>query len=585
MSLAENISLKAFWDAVEQRLAACAADELRAILRAMAQGTPPAGRHAFLAQLEPVGEVIALQQEIEQDALLSDIDDLLSDLQATIEKGGGAWNERDDWNETDDEDSLGPYAEFVAPLVTLFDRAAAAFDTGNLPLARDAYEALSEAFNSEDDYGRGISAPDLIGVDMREASARHLRAIYETEPLANRPQTLSAQMRRANSSLYLPRPTLASLLQISPRPLPDQEQFLADWITFLRTQSDSDADAWLREAVRLAHGTPGLETLARAEGVSRPRAYLDWFAALAGEGKDRELLVAAQEALTLLPNGLPIRAAVADHLCAAAARLGETQIVRDGRWAAFLIKPTLPRLLDLWEAAPAGPEQSTEMRRALPHAQDRLAHPPANQDVAFAGGDDLERPVWVNPITLAHAALLAEDFGAAQRLADSLQVLGWSSSNPQGAVVPCLLALLTGKLPDALPPNLAKLWQEGLQQSYLATSTVFGTQGDPLPKRLERAYTQSFARVSLAYNQQATLLAWCLEVAQKRTHAIVGGQHRKSYDKAAILTVACAEVLQLRGDRAAASGLVNETRTRFPRHRAFLTELTTAVQAMERSLR
>ena len=67
----------------------------------------------------------------------------------------------------------------MAPLVTLFDRAAAAFDTGNLPLARDAYEALSEAFNSEDDYGRGISAPDLIGVDMREASARHLRAIYE----------------------------------------------------------------------------------------------------------------------------------------------------------------------------------------------------------------------------------------------------------------------------------------------------------------------------------------------------------------------------------------------------------------------
>ena len=89
----------------------------------------------------------------------------------------------------------------------------------------------------------------------------------------------------------------------------------------------------------------------------------------------------------------------------------------------------------------------------------------------------------------------------------------------------------------------------------------------------------------MAFNQQATLLAWCLEVAQKRTQAIVGGQHRKSYDKAAILTVACAEVLQLRGDRAAASGLVNETRTRFPRHRAFLTELTTAVQAMERGVR
>ena len=151
--------------------------------------------------------------------------------------------------------------------------------------------------------------------------------------------------------------------------------------------------------------------------------------------------------------------------------------------------------------------------------------------------------------------------------------------------MPCLLALLSGRLPDALPPNLAQLWQGGLQQSYIAIPMVFGAQGDSLAKRLEHAYTQSFARVSLAYNQQATLLAWCLEVAQKRAEAIVGGQHRKSYDKAAILTVACAEVLRLRGDRAAATGLVNEIRDRFPRHRAFQAELSAAVQSMERGAR
>ncbi|MBK6432611.1 hypothetical protein [Candidatus Amarolinea dominans] len=55
------------------------------------------------------------------------------------------------------------------------------------------------------------------------------------------------------------------------------------------------------------------------------------------------------------------------------------------------------------------------MRRALPHClQDHLAHPPASQDVAFAGSDDLERQVWVNPITLAPRCW-PEDFGAAQR--------------------------------------------------------------------------------------------------------------------------------------------------------------------------
>jgi hypothetical protein len=43
--------LKTFWEAVEQRLAACSAEELRAILRAMAQETSSSERHVFLEKL------------------------------------------------------------------------------------------------------------------------------------------------------------------------------------------------------------------------------------------------------------------------------------------------------------------------------------------------------------------------------------------------------------------------------------------------------------------------------------------------------------------------------------------------------
>jgi hypothetical protein len=76
-----------------------------------------------------------------------------------------------------------------------------------------------------------------------------------------------------------------------------------------------------------------------------------------------------------------------------------------------------------------------------------------------------------------------------------------------------------------------------------------------------------------------------VEVAHRRVDGIVGGQHRKSYDKAAVVTTACAEVLRLRGDRAAADSLVSEVRNRFPRHRAFQAELKSTVQQMEGSLR
>lgn len=585
MDRTDKIPLKAFWEAVEQRLAAYSADELCAILRAMAQETPPSGRRAFLARLEPVEEAaVAASHVIQQEDLLADIDDLAREL-ANAMQHADAWEERYEWGEYyDEEDSLGPYEEFVEPLIRLFDRAEAAFDYGEIPLACAAYQRLLDLLKTEDDYGRGVSASNLTGVDVDEAVARYLRAVYETEPSARRPQALFEQMRQVQAWLFRRRPMLEDLVQISPRPLPDREQFLADWIAFLRTQdapSGSDADAWLREAVRLAQGTPGLETLARTEGQTRPRAYLDWFTALEEEGKHREVLAAAQEALQALPARLPIRAAIADHLCAAAAQLNEAETLRLGRWEAFVAKPTLPRMLDLWDVAADEAERTALMQRAVEHIRDYLAHPPAHLDEMIRGDDGLERPAWIEQSVLAHACLLASDWDAAHHLAAQGKALGWSSrESHQGLVVAAFLVLLSGKPLGAVPSNLAQLWQWGVQYSAAAWGWGY-EEGDSVRERLARAYAEQFAAAALSADRQERFLSWCLDVAQQRVDAIVGNKHRGSYDKAAVLTVACAEVLRLRGNQTAADALVNDVRGRFPRHRAFQAEVKTALWRME----
>jgi len=582
MEHAEKISLKAFWEAVEQRLAAYSADELRAILRAMAHETPPGGRRAFLARLGPVvGAEVAPPQVAPPEDLLADIDDLARELEDTM-RHADAWEDRYDGDEYyDEEDSLGPYEEFVEPLAGLYDRVEATFDYGDLALARAAYRKLFDLLRFEDDYGRGVSASDLTDVDAGEATARYLRAVYESESATRRPQALYEQMRQVQAWLGSSRPMLDDLVQISPRPLPDREQFLTDWIAFLRTQSapsGSDADAWLREAVQLAQGTPGLEALARAEGQTRPRAYLDWFAALEQESRHQEVLAAAQEALQALPARLPIRAAIADHLYAAAVRLNEATALHLGRWEAFAAKPTLPRLLDLWEAAAGGEERTALMQRALQHARDYIVHPPGRPDEALWVGDDLERPAWITPPVLAHACLLAGDWDAAHHLAAQGKVLGWSSrESAQGLVVSAYLVLLSGKTPGALSPNLEQLWQWAMQHSVAAWGWE-DEQGNSTYKRLERAYAEHLAHVQWRADRQERFLSWCLEVAQQRVNAIVGDKHRGSYDKAAVLTVACAEVLRLRGDKAAADALVGEVRNRFPRHRAFQSEIETALR-------
>jgi tetratricopeptide (TPR) repeat protein len=585
MSHGEKLTLKAFWEAVEQRLTACSAEELRDILRAMAQETLPTERRAFLNTLQPKAATATRGQEVAgQEELLADISDLSDELQAEMERAE-AWEERYGWDEDDEEDSLGPYAEFVEPLTALFDRAEVAFDYGDVTLARAAYHQLFEVVALEDDYGRGVRAEDLPDVEADEARARYLRAVYDTEALAHRPLALFEQMQLTLSWLPRPRPMLDDIIQISPKPLPDSEQFFLDWIAFLRSQPGSDADAWLREAIRLSQGTPGLAALARAEGTQRPHAYVDWCAALEREGRHQEALAAAQEALRTLPPTLPIRAAVADFLCASATQLHDMEALQAGRWEAFAAQPTLARLLDMWEADLPGPERTRRMHQAAQHLQSVLTHLPRQQALE-AWEDDLERPAWPDTSVLAHAYLLAGDWQAAHQLAVDEQVLGWSSrSSAQGLMVSCVLVRLSGRLPGSLPPNLAQLWQWGLQDSAGFASWHGGESAETgLLSRLQRAYVECLPLASLPDDKQAEMLAWCLDVTKRRVNAIVSNQHRGSYNRAAVLLAACAETLRLRGNDREAQALLDESRQRFPRHRAFQTEIKTAVQRMEHDL-
>src|SRR5215471_7880470 len=184
----QQLSLKTFWDAVEQRLAVCSAEELRAVVRALALATPATEWQAFLHTIQPMADTTPIVSPVPtSETLLMDIAALADELQAATEAAEG-------WDEYHEEDSLGPYVEFVAPLTALFDRAAVAFAAGNMTLARTAYRNLLATLTHEDDYGRGVRAEHLQDVAANEACARYLRAVYETESLAQRPSRLFEAM-------------------------------------------------------------------------------------------------------------------------------------------------------------------------------------------------------------------------------------------------------------------------------------------------------------------------------------------------------------------------------------------------------
>ena len=194
-------------------------------------------------------------------------------------------------------------------------------------------------------------------------------------------------------------------------------------------------------------------------------------------------------------------------------------------------------------------------------------------------GDDLESPALPSKAALAHACLLAGDLDAAHTLAAREQVLGWSNSeNTQGLIVPFFLGLASGRSFATLPPNLAQLWQAGLQTGYMT-----GGAGESVVQRLQRIYAVGPVAATWSHNTQEVFLAWCLDVARQRVENIVSNQHRGSYGKAATLTVACTEALRLRGNASGGNAFLETIRTRFPRHSAFQAELRSAIALMERS--
>jgi hypothetical protein len=584
-AMPEHVPVNEFFEAVEQRITRASASELQSILRHLASRVPPANRRGFLRDLtEPqsAADEQGIQGVLRQGDLLSDIDERVRALKAEAQRAHSWMDE--DGGFYDDEDSLGPYARFLEPLMELFDRTAGVFDRGATALAREAYRRLFfEALEVEDDYGRGARVRDLPEAEMRGARARYLRAVYEGERGARRPAMLFDQMLRLELVVRGGRVTLSEVIAARPEPLPEQEEFLRAWIALLRLQPGAAADLWLREAIRLSEGTRGLAAFALEEGARHPRAYVDWVAALRDEGTIEESMAAAREALRALPPERPIRAQIADFLSAAALSRIDPEALQEGRWEAFTAYPGVSRLLDLREAAPPG-DRIARMREAARWLAEVLERRKIGWTEPWDPGVDMEaeRPfgVWGAPAVLAHALLLGGEWEAARAISDLPDLtLGWSSpNNPQGVVVPALLRLLSSS-PATLSANLTIVWERtGTHGAGIRSfdEDDEGTRAREI-KRLTAAYQELPEQAPMDAGVARALVRWCVDMSERRAQAIVEQQHRGAYPRAAALLAACAEALNVQGQESEASALVQRLKARFPRHTAFQRELDAAM--------
>lgn len=593
--------LGSFLDALDARLGELTAEQMKAALLAHAEQLVPREREPFLAifaeaELDrAAGD--ALGEGGERHPLLVEIDAFVERLRAGTYVDGWGWDP-----EICDERAFGDDS-WVEEMDDLFAAANAVFFDGDMLLAREGLGRLLRAFDLEGEeqaFCGPDTPPQMVSVAVDEAKARYLRAVYETTAPAERPAALLdaiEDLRFTGGDA-----SLGAIDEARRARMPALEAFLPAWIGHLHSleagaQRGSAPTLplarLLSEAAEWHGGADGLGELARARGALDPDAHRDWVDALIRAGRHGDAAEAAGEALrTLEPRG-EARAAIAERLARLAASTGDADGALEARRERWRAAPSTGRLIALIDIA-----------TALDRAGEVLA---GEAEWALAP----ERP-GADARNVSNVRLLCELLLLAGRVEQALATakdagpLGWSrGGHPGPIVIPYLLVAATG---PEIPPELLNaasssdtpsqhdgpLLAQALEQVD-RHGWMWGGERDDEPAELPlderyRAIPADKRLLSFllgtaisthpaSQRQREGWLGHATELVEQRVDAIVTAKHRRAYERAARLAVACGEAITLAHDSGRGFAFVTEARERFPRHHAFRSELDRATEA------
>ncbi|WP_244269563.1 hypothetical protein [Natronincola ferrireducens] len=343
------------------------------------------------------------------------------------------------------------------------------------------------------------------------------------------------------------------LFTVGPEELKGIDGFMEDWISFLKNTNGDQAGGLLSEACIYQGGISRLCEVAREAWERHPVLYHHACKYLLHEKKEVECIKLAMEAISVLPEKLLIRGNIADLAAKAAVQLEDTDIINQCYEAAFYSQSTLYHYLRLFELS----DYQNIADRAVKYAKTL----PEN---SMWEEYHKNKQMMVNSISKEHKMLLRFFNGEFDYIYEECKkdriTLGWSS-NFKGTVVPLFILLLYKN---------KKITKAG-QRLIDGIEYRLGSTED---------YRQSFTDQFLGWKEKVVLrneqyekyIGWLKEEIDKRTEAVVGGNHRKSYYKAAALITALGETLESNGKLHGRMVTIEHYKKMHPRKRAFKAE-------------
>lgn len=555
----KTISIKKFNDEIENQLSELDLHSLRKIIKSFANEVKPIGRKEFLEKLS-----FSSSKKLVID------DDILEEIDGVKEVVESRFAEEPDWDDYDyDVEDPGPDEDLVEEISTMFDRVNAVFDYGNIKVARKAYEKLFSILELDDEYGRSMDSYDLENVDLKEIRARYLRSLYLSFSGEERVKMLMEKMKKMHSFFPQEPPSIQEIIEISSSSLPDWNEFLDLWISILKKENSKCTNAWLREAVFLKEGIFGLKKLSQSHGLNNPRIFYELVQALKDKNQMQEALDEAENAISILPENLPIRASIADQIEELAQKLKNDKAFCNAQWISFQEKPTLKKLIKLFNNEK---ECEIMMEKAVAVLENQILEK-SNDSILIGDSwekDDIETPSYFEKSLLLHGYFFAKKESASFNLVSKKKELGWSYGSQ---LQPIFIAICFFQI---MPINKLREASKNFQifwKYYFSSSKKWDIYQDNYNMEEDICSAYEKLKNNEKHRFDSKAIEWCFEISKKRISSIVSNQHRGAYDRAALLTGVCFDVLQSIGKSEEAVKFYSNIKNQFPRHTSFQKEL------------
>jgi len=526
-----------FIEQVERHLLGKTVNELKTIIIKLATMLPEEDCQDFIAKIES-GRVIVSKNT----ANIVDTDKVMAHLKMMLEGIEDYSIEAyyyDHWN--DDGYHIEDDGGFCDDFYKGYSSTVGLLEQGMYDVAAEAFGLLFdivEHFNGHFESQEGFTIKMFISEGKLKVDLGAANTIWGYSQLMARPEDLHATLKGIfdRRKSYAARQTFSEVLEAGSEPVPNREAVIEAWISVLHSQPPEEASLYLKEAAVLLNNMGIMEDFVESSGVQTPAAYID-LCELYIERGDIPHAKIIEVARKGIENTIPA-ASKRGRLTTLLADIA--QAGQDNDTYIYAVTQRFCTRMDIRNFLPIyalGNPQITDT--AIQQLDSRHSKPKDFVDyymIHFVNKDyDLV-------------------FDAIKTIKDSL---GWSYSL-KGAMFPYFMGLLAGFNSDAL------IIQEMLKHGL----------GDADAAIMYKLLRENIGQIT--GQQFENWHDWCAKEVGKRVDAIVSGQHRKSYFKAAYLLVGFCEVRLHVGDPLPYR-MLQTYAAKYPRHSAFRGEIKEAL--------